>query len=47
MVGVLDGRRIAIRAADGVERVELERPRQVLEDAGATDVVFVARAARR
>jgi protease I len=42
MAGVLDGRRIAILAADGVERVELERPRQALEDAGArTDVVSI------
>ena len=28
-------RRIAILAADGVERVELEQPRQAVEDAGA------------
>ncbi|MEU0465241.1 type 1 glutamine amidotransferase domain-containing protein [Amycolatopsis sp. NPDC006131] len=34
------GRRVAILAADGVERVELEQPRRALEDAGArTDVV--------
>ncbi|MFB9880573.1 type 1 glutamine amidotransferase domain-containing protein, partial [Planobispora siamensis] len=33
------GRRIAILAADGVERVELERPRQALDDAGARTVV--------
>ena len=39
MAGVLNGRRIAILAADGVERVELERPRQALEDAGARTVV--------
>ncbi|GID64620.1 glutamine amidotransferase [Actinoplanes cyaneus] len=39
MTGVLNGRRIAILAADGVERVELERPRQALEDAGARTVV--------
>ena len=39
MAGVLNGRRIAILAADGVERVELERPRQALEDAGADTVV--------
>jgi protease I len=39
MAGVLDGRRIAILAADGVERVELERPRKALEDAGARTVV--------
>ncbi|WP_116451660.1 type 1 glutamine amidotransferase domain-containing protein [Blastococcus litoris] len=43
MAGELDGRRVAILAADGVERVELERPRQALEDAGArTDVVSIA-----
>jgi protease I len=39
----LNGRRIAILAADGVERVELERPRQALEEAGAsTFVVSIA-----
>ncbi len=42
MAGELNGRRIAILAADGVERVELERPRQALDDAGAhTDVVSI------
>lgn len=39
MAGALDGRRVAIVAADGVERVELEKPRQALDDAGATTVV--------
>lgn len=39
MAGGLDGRRVAILAADGVERVELEKPRQALDDAGATTVV--------
>lgn len=39
MAGELNGRRIAILAADGVERVELEQPRQALEDAGAGTVV--------
>ncbi|GAA2214778.1 type 1 glutamine amidotransferase domain-containing protein [Nonomuraea monospora] len=39
MAGELSGRRIAILAADGVERVELERPRQALDDAGARTVV--------
>jgi protease I len=39
MAGELSGRRVAILAADGVERVELERPRQVLEGAGASTVV--------
>src|SRR5687767_2294536 len=39
MAGELNGRRVAILAADGVERVELE---QALEDAGArTDVVSI------
>ena len=38
----LNGRRVAILAADGVERVELERPRQALDDAGArTEVVSI------
>jgi protease I len=37
---VLKGRRIAILAADGVERVELERPRQALDDAGAVTEVL-------
>jgi protease I len=42
MTTTLNGRRIAILAADGVERVELERPRQALDDAGArTDVVSI------
>jgi protease I len=31
----LNGRRVAILAADGVERVELEQPRQALDEAGA------------
>ena len=35
MAGELDGRRVAILAADGVERVELEQPRQALQDADA------------
>ncbi|MFF0524063.1 type 1 glutamine amidotransferase domain-containing protein [Actinomadura nitritigenes] len=39
MAGELNGRRIAILAADGVERVELERPRQALDDAGARTAV--------
>ena len=32
----LSGRRVAILAADGVERVELEQPRQALHEAGAS-----------
>jgi protease I len=44
MAHLLDGRRIAILATDGVERVELEQPRHALEDAGAhTDVVSIDR----
>ena len=35
MSDVLRERRVAILAADGVERVELERPRQAVEEAGA------------
>ncbi|GAA1148725.1 type 1 glutamine amidotransferase domain-containing protein [Nocardioides aquiterrae] len=35
MAGELSGRRVAILAADGVERVELEQPRQALDEAGA------------
>lgn len=33
VAGELDGRRVAILAADGVERVELEQPRRALDDA--------------
>lgn len=32
----LEGRRVAILAADGVEQVELTEPRKAVEDAGAT-----------
>lgn len=35
MAGELNGRRIAILATDGVERVELDQPRQALDEAGA------------
>lgn len=35
MPNLLQGERIAILAADGVERVELERPRAALQQAGA------------
>jgi protease I len=35
MAGVLQGKRIAMLAADGVERRELEQPRAALSDAGA------------
>ena len=36
MAGELNGRRIAILATDGVERVELEQPRQAVLDEGAS-----------
>ena len=39
MAGELEGRRVAILAADGVERVELEQPRRALDDAGARTAV--------
>jgi protease I len=35
MANDLDGRTIAILAADGVEQVELEKPREAVQDAGA------------
>jgi deglycase len=35
MAGELNGKRVAILAADGVERVELEQPREALNQAGA------------
>jgi len=41
MAGELSGRKVAVLAADGVERVELVQPRQALEDAGA-DVDLVS-----
>lgn len=36
MAGKLDGKRVAILATDGVERVELDQPRSALTDAGAS-----------
>lgn len=40
MAAELQGKRVAILAADGVERVELEQPREALDRAGArTDVL--------
>ena len=39
MAGQLEGRRIAILATDGVERVELEQPRKALDEAGATTTI--------
>ena len=42
MTEELRGKRIAILATDGVEQVELEQPRQAVEDAGArTDLLSV------
>ncbi|MEV6233144.1 type 1 glutamine amidotransferase domain-containing protein [Saccharopolyspora shandongensis] len=42
MANELRGRRVAILAADGVEQVELEQPRQAVEQAGAeTELVSV------
>lgn len=35
MANELQGKKVAILAADGVEKVELEQPRAALEDAGA------------
>jgi protease I len=40
MAGKLDGKRVAILAADMFERVELEEPRKALEDAGATTEII-------
>ena len=36
MANELDGQKIAILAADGVEQVELEQPREAVQQAGAT-----------
>jgi protease I len=44
VAGELDGRRVAILAADGVERVELEEPRRALDDAGARTAVVSIKA---
>jgi protease I len=40
MANELQGRRIAILATDGVERVELEQPRQALDQAGASTTLL-------
>jgi protease I len=40
MAGELTGRRVAILATDGVERVELEQPREALDGAGAQTTVL-------
>jgi protease I len=44
MAGVLQGKRIAILATDGVERRELEQPRAALKDAGADAQVLSPKA---
>ncbi|MBA2428676.1 MAG: type 1 glutamine amidotransferase [Thermoleophilaceae bacterium] len=36
MANELDGMKVAILAADGVEQVELEQPKKAIEDAGGT-----------
>ena len=36
MSGMLEGRKVAMLATDGVEQVELDTPRSALEEAGAT-----------
>jgi protease I len=42
MANDLSGRRIAILATDGVEQVELQRPREAVQDAGAdTDLISI------
>lgn len=46
MTGGLEGRRVAILATDGVERVELEQPRQALDEAGADTVLLSLRSGR-
>jgi protease I len=40
MANELDGRTIAILAADGVEQVELEQPREAVQDAGARTMLL-------
>ena len=43
MPNELQGKRIAILAADGVEKVELEQPRSALEGAGAQTEILSLR----
>jgi len=43
MANELDGMKVAILAADGVEQVELEQPKKAIEDAGGTtELVSIA-----
>ncbi len=44
MSNELKGKKIAIIAADGVERVELEQPRDAVQNAGATTELISLRA---
>jgi protease I len=46
MPGVLDNRRVAILATDGVEQVELERPMAALREAGATVTLLAPKPGR-
>jgi protease I len=39
MAGELNGMKVAVLATDGVEQVELDRPWQALEEAGAEPVL--------
>ena len=41
MANTLQGKRVAILAADGVERVELESPREAVQGAGGGDRTVV------
>ena len=45
MADELSGRRVAVAAADGVEQVDYERPRQAVERAGARRKAFGVRVA--
>lgn len=44
MNAALKGKKVAILATDGVEQVELEKPRQALDDAGATTHLIAPKA---
>src|SRR5215213_3588643 len=44
MAGELDGMKVAVLATDGVEQVELDRPWQTLEEAGAEPVLVSLKA---
>ena len=40
MAGKLEGKKVAILVADGFEQVEMTKPRQALDDAGAETKTF-------